>query len=259
MPGPYFTSGPDGFSPQPQAHGPWSEQMLHGRLLGGLAARAIERLAGDPDLVAVRLTVDLFRAAPMEPVSVTAALVRDGRRIRVADATLCAGGHEVARASAVLLRRGEAPPGNVWRPEPWTVPHPDELPDRDVGDLEPSSWLFRTVSGGFGSGERSRTWTWDRSPLVDDEPVSPFVRAAVSADLASPLANSSDDGLHYINADYALTMAREPVGEWIGLEAAQHLASDGVAVGICTLYDLDGPFGTSTTTALVNPPLRPTP
>ena len=255
--GAYFASSPDGFVPQPEAHGPWSQDMLHGRLLGGLAARAIERVAGAPELVAVRLTVDLFRPAPMQPVAVRAELVRDGRRIRVADAVMTVGGHDVARASAVLLRRGEPPPGRVWQPEPWSVPHPDTLPDRDLGEVEPSSWSLRTVSGGFGTGERARTWTWDRAPLVDDEPLSPFVRAAVSADLASPLANSSDDGLHYINADYALTMAREPVGPWIGLETAQHLAAEGVALGICTLYDLDGPFGTSTTTALVNPPLRP--
>lgn len=73
---------------------------------------------------------------------------------------------------------------------------------------------------------------------------------------ASPLANASDDGLHYINADYTLVMAREPVGEWVGLEAAEHLAAGGVAVGTCTLYDLEGPFGTSVTTALANPPLQ---
>jgi hypothetical protein len=255
--GAYFTSSPDGFVPQREAHGPWSEDMLHGRLLGGLAARAIEQLAGAPDLVATRLTVDLCRVAPMAPVTVRAEVVRDGRRIRVADATMTVGGHDVARASAVLLRKGEAPPGRVWQPERWSAPHPDTLADRDLGDVEPSSWSLRTITGGFGTGERARTWTWDRASLVDDEPLSPFVRAAVSADLASPLANDSDDGLHYINADYALTMAREPVGAWIGLEAAQHVAAVGVALGICPLYDLDGPFGTSTTTALVNPPLRP--
>jgi hypothetical protein len=92
---------------------------------------------------------------------------------------------------------------------------------------------------------------------VDGEALSAFVRAAVSADMASPLANASDDGLHYINADYSLAMARQPIGEWIGLEVAQQLAEAGLSVGACTLYDLHGPFGTSTASALANPPLRP--
>lgn len=48
--------------------------------------------------------------------------------------------------------------------------------------------------------------------------------------LPLPIANSSDDGLHDINADDTLAIARYPVGEWIGLEVAQQIASDGIAV-----------------------------
>lgn len=258
MTAPYFTLSPEGFVPGPTASGPWSTEMLHGRLLGGLAARALEVDLIDDGWQAARLTVDLFRPAAMAPVQIATKPIRDGRRIRVADAVATCEGHEVARATVVVLATSERPPGAIWRPgsEPW--PHPDTIEDdhTENGDKVDEGWLIRTVSGGFGTGERTRVWTNDTARLVDDEVMSPFVRAAVSADLACPLANSSDDGLHYINADYTLAIGRYPVGAWVGLEVAQQIEGDGVSMASSTLVDLNGPFATSTGTSLANPPLR---
>jgi len=53
--------------PGAHAQGPWSPGMLHGRLLAGLAALAIERDHGVEGFVPVRLTVDMFRSPSMEP------------------------------------------------------------------------------------------------------------------------------------------------------------------------------------------------
>lgn len=249
----YFVSTSAGLAPEPIARGPWSDQMLHGRLLGGLAARAIETEHGQPWFRAARLTVDLFRPGAMAPATVTTTRVRDGRRIRVVDATVVVGGHEVARASCVLLAESSDPPGQPWRPQPWVSPHPDTLETRTTEGL----WEVAVVEGGFGTDDRARIWTRETATLVDDEPLSPFVRVAVSGDLASPLANSSSAGLAHINADYTLAMARYPRGEWIGLEAAHQLADSGISSASCMLYDLDGPFALSTAVALANPPLPP--
>lgn len=261
----YFDSGPDGFEPSAMASGPWSPDMLHGRLLGGLAARAIEAAAVDEGWRVARLTVDLFRPAAMAPVHVSTSVVRQGRRIRVVDADLVCDGHAVARASAVILVEGEEPPGHIWRPpsKPW--PDPESLPDDEIAGGEGADggskvdelWLVRTVTGGFGTGQRTRVWTNDTASLVDGEPLSPLVRAAVSGDLACPLANSGDQGLHYINSDYTLTMGRYPRGPWIGLEVAQQLDASGISMGSSTLVDLEGPFAISTGVSLVRPPLDP--
>ena len=85
--------------------------------------------------------------------------------------------------------------------------------------------------------------------------MSPLVRAAVSGDIACPLANSSDQGLHYINADYTMFLARYPIGDWIGVEVAQQLQADGISIASATLVDRDGPFATSSGTSLARPPL----
>ena len=57
----------------------------------------------------------------------------------------------------------------------------------------------------------------------------------------------------YINGDLTVAMARLPVGDWIGVQADSHRASDGVAVGTATLFDQTGAFGSGMTTAVSNP------
>lgn len=251
----YFRRSGAGFVPTEHAAGPWAPDMLHGRLFGGLAARAVENEFVEPGWRVARLTVDMFRPAGFDQTEVSLRVVRQGRRIRVVDSLITVGGHEVASVRAIVLVTGTPPAGTIWQAEPWVSPHPDTLPrpePREATDEEPV-WDFRIHEGGFRSNDRTRVWTNESGLLIDGEPITPLVRAALSGDLASPLANGSEAGIGYINGDYTLAMARYPVGEWVGLETTTHLAADGIALGAMTLYDLDGPFGTSTTTALANP------
>lgn len=263
---PYFRQTDDGLLPHPRAHGPWAEDMLHGRLLGGIAARALENEIGGPGWRAARLTVDLYRPSAMAPVRIEVRPVRNGRRLRLADAVATCEGHEVGRVTGLFLPEGEEPPGRIWRPdhEPW--PDPETLPPPPDPEASGGAggdggadddWWFRIVEGGFGTVRRSRIWTNDTAPLVDGEAMSPLVRAAVSGDIACPLANSGDEGIHYINADYTMLLARYPDGRWIGLEVAQQLAADGIAIASATLVDRHGPFATSSGASLARPPLPP--
>jgi len=251
----YFQSAASGVVPAPHAHAPWGEDMLHGRLLGALAARALEAEHGAPGWRAARLTVDLFRPAAMALVEIDVRLVRSGRRINVSDALIRCDGHDVGRATAVFLAESERPPGQIWRPrhEPW--PDPESIATTEAGSTDHDGWWFRGVQGGFGTAEQTRLWTRETAPLVDDETLSPFVRAALSGDIACPLANSSDEGLHYINADYTMLIGRYPVGEWIGLEVAEQIDADGISMGSATLVDRSGPFATSGGVSLARPPM----
>lgn len=252
----YFTVTGNDLDPEPLAHGPWAEDMLHGRLLGGLAARSIENEYGEPGWRVSRLTVDLFRPAAMKPVTIATSAVRMGRRVRVVDAMMTCDGHEVGRATAVLLATSDEPPGMIWRPAAAEWPDPDTLPTSIDGAADEDGWLFRTAQGGFQSGVQSRVWTNDTVPLIEGEAMSPLVRAAVSGDIACPLANSSDEGLYYINADYTMLMARYPVGDWVGIEVVQQLQADGISIASATLVDQLGPFATSSGSSLARPPLK---
>ena len=76
----FFRAEGDTLVPAPFATSPWG-QVLHGRLIGGLTARAAEQARAEvPELACARLTVDLFRSVPLAPVRVTASPVRSGRR-----------------------------------------------------------------------------------------------------------------------------------------------------------------------------------
>jgi hypothetical protein len=58
-----------------------------------------------------------------------------------------------------------------------------------------------------------------------------FVRPALCGDISCPLANSSDDELHYINADYTMLIGRYAAGESVGVEVAQQIDADGISMG----------------------------
>ncbi|WP_433242927.1 acyl-CoA thioesterase domain-containing protein [Streptosporangium sp. CA-135522] len=247
----FFTLKNGELVPAPQARSPWSADMLHGRLLGGLAARAIEAEHGDPDFHFARLTIDLFRNSPLLPLSVETTRIREGRRIRVVDATVRTEQGAVARAGAVLLRRSEPPAGEVWSTPAWDAPTPAELgpPPPDTLSLPFDLWRLTD----WDEGGSNRAWVRETHPLVEGETMSPFVRVALAADFASPLSNSGTAGLHYINADYTLALSRLPVGDEVGMESSGHLSDAGIATGQCALHDTAGPIGYCLVTALVNP------
>ncbi|GAA2352551.1 thioesterase family protein [Nonomuraea africana] len=251
--GAFFALTKGEYVPAPHAHSPWAADMLHGRLLGGLAARAIEAEHGDEGLHFARLTVDLFRNSPLLPLTVETVRVRDGRRIRVADAVLSTEQGPVARAGAVLLRSGELPPGEVSHTRAWAEPVPQGPPPPGGLPLPFELWQ---LTGWGGEPGPHRAWVREICPLVEGEPVSPFTLAALAADFASPLSNVGTEGLHYINADYTLTLSRLPRSPELGLETIGHLGSDGVALGQCVMHDAQGPIGYVVVTAVANPPSR---
>src|SRR5476651_1447087 len=55
---PFFTRRDDAFIPNPVANGPWDPNSMHGRVIVGLLAFAIEERHGAEDFVPARLTVD---------------------------------------------------------------------------------------------------------------------------------------------------------------------------------------------------------
>ena len=111
--------------------------MLHGRVIAGLLAFQIEQDHGHPDLLPARLTVDMYRPPDFSPIVITTKVVRDGYRIKVVDAEFLSGGRSVARATCQLLRRTENSPGNIWKPENWSVPSPEACgPDQRLATTQ---------------------------------------------------------------------------------------------------------------------------
>jgi Thioesterase-like superfamily len=259
---PFFTREGDVFIPTKAANGPWDPNSLHGRVIIGLLAFAIEQRHGAEGFVPARLTVDMFRLPNMAPIEVKTRLVRDGLRIKVAEAEFFSGGTAMARASCQLLRRTENAQGMVWSPPNWNVPAPADIPVPSDPRLGMNGkWTTRPIVGAMGTVGPRRLWMSEVRDLVEGAPLTPFVRVAVAADFASPFANAGDQGLGYINSDVTLYLHRLPVAEWIGFEVVNHHATEGIAIGECFLYDQQSAIGTSTVAALAQrkPMTQPAP
>lgn len=259
----YFIRIADDFIPQPVAQGPWGE-TISDHTVGGLLAWAVEQACADPLLRPCRLTVDLMRPVAMAPVNLRTRISRRGRRITVVDAELLQGDHPVSRASSVFLRQGDRPDGEVWSAPLVTMP-PLPGPDSAHARQDPSfeMWCYRTnmKSAELGSPavvwaqDRTRRFAWVREthPLMDGTTLTPFVRAAVAADVTNGLTHWSTEGLSYINVDYTVALSRLPDGEFIGLASENHQDADGIAAGAATLFDQHGPIGMSLAMGLAQP------
>jgi hypothetical protein len=248
---PFFTRDGARLVPNLPARGPWTAGTLHGRVVIGLLGAEIERLHGGPDYMPARLTVDMYKSPDMSPLEVVTRVVRDGYRIKVIDGELISNGASAGRASVQFLRRTANAPGRVWTTPDWDAPKPAKVPDPGpIPAAMHGVWSLRPVEGQLGQYGRRRTWMREVRELVGGEPLTAFARVALGCDYASPLANASDQGLGYINSDITLYLHRPPSTEWVGYESVWHGATDGVAVGACSVYDEAGRIGSATVCAL---------
>jgi len=253
----FFRAEGDTLVPAAFATSPWG-QVLHGRLIGGLTARAAEQARAEvPELACGRLTVDLFRSVPLAPLRVRTSPVRTGRRVVVLDVSVEQDGTLAGQGRVVLLRRSEQPEG-TFRPVPaWAAPAPPRLgPPRPTSTSRWTapweSWPVGTA-GDAGGPLSGGMWVRDVHPLVTGEPLTPLVRMAMAADIASPVSHYSTSGLSFINADYTLYLGRDPHGEHVGIQPCGHISERGVAAGQCVIHDERGPVGFVTTAAVANP------
>ena len=101
--------------PTPYAGGPWNPEHQHGGAVSGLLARSIDRVDAPVEMRLARLTVEMFRGVPLTPLRVVTRIVRGGRRIQSVEANLFDGDKQVARATALRIRRSDAVPEMVAR------------------------------------------------------------------------------------------------------------------------------------------------
>uniref|UniRef100_A0A5Q5CKH5 Acyl-CoA thioesterase-like N-terminal HotDog domain-containing protein n=1 Tax=Mycobacterium sp. (strain JLS) TaxID=164757 RepID=A0A5Q5CKH5_MYCSJ len=267
MPTCFFVTDGEHYVPTPLARGPWGPS-LSGNYIGGLLGRAVEQeVHDDLDMQPARLTVDLLRPVALQPVQLHSSVVRDGRRLRLVDAVMTQNDVMVARASALFLRRSEHTVDRVWT-SPVTMPAVPAEPDELADDLPMvlRSYGRDPVEGSPGVGVtewrhdgQKFAWLRETKLLVDDEPLSPFTRAVMAADVTSSLTHWGTAGLQFINADYTVTLSRLPEGVYIGLASVTHYSHAGVATGVAALFDEAGPIGSGLATALANPGFTPPP
>jgi hypothetical protein len=247
---------PDGdrFVPTPLCRGPWTPDAQHGGPPAALLARCVERYEDGEGMHVARVTVELLRRVPLEPLTVALSFARPGRKVQLVVATLRAGDVEVARATALRIRRLDLPlPPDL---PPSTPPPPvgpeegrSEQPPWGDGLARPAFHSdgveHRFVGGSFVGPGPAVDWIRLRVPLVAGEPTSPLARVVAAADFGNGVSwvLSRLEGWQFINPDLTVYVHRPLEGEWVGLDAVTHVAEHGVGLAESRLWDRRGVVG----------------
>ena len=235
--------------------GPWDAGAQHGGPPSALLGRAMQCCQPREDMITARFTCEILRAIPVGEISIQARLARPGRSVELLEATLSAGGREVARASAWRVLRTAGVPAASRLPAPAGLPDkPSVLPRAGWVDGYLSAIEWRGVRGSFSSPGPATFWTRLRYPLVPDEEPSPLERVLAIADSGNGASWELDIARwHFINPELTVHLHREAAGEWICLDAQTDISAGGAGLATSVLSDLEGPVGVGAQSLLIAP------
>jgi hypothetical protein len=211
-----------------------------------------------------RLTVDIVRPVPVgRPLRVGAEVLREGKKIQVVDLTLTDGDVVATRARALRIRdldvtgRDGMPASTSDENPAATLPPPEALEgveDREgVADfLRLGAELRRTSEPIDGV---HAVWCRLRVPVVAGAPVRATSRAVLPLDLVNLLGVALDPArASSINPDVTGHLTRAPVADWVALAGHTRYAHGvGHGVSMATLSDVDGVFGVTSTSQVLDP------
>jgi hypothetical protein len=250
-----FVPDGDRFVPTPLSGGPWSPEHQFGGSAAALLATVIEDLPTIVPQQVVRLTVDLMRPVPVQPVTVESRVVREGKRIQVIEAAIIFEDAEVARCSALRMRVGDLGDLPVQQGEPQIGPPAGaSRPDGPFDKSEPpgvagaTHFTFENPDGFFVDP----TWIRMRVPVVAGRQTRPLARLAFFADFASGIGHPRSLPVTGINADITLNIVRYPTDEWLCVTGTGWTSPQGIGLSQAAISDSQGVAATATLSRLVD-------
>ncbi|GLZ37320.1 thioesterase family protein [Actinokineospora sp. NBRC 105648] len=234
--------------------GPWSAESQHLGPPSALLARELAALPASGPAALVRVTVEILGPVPVAELEVSAAVERPGRSVELLRGEISAGGRPVARASAWRIATSDsasvrtddvpplAPPATgtpTGRPEGW-----------GPGYLDALEW--RALAGRLGTPGPATVWARQTVPLVAGEEPTGLQRLLVVADSGNGVSGLFDPRRWlFINTELTVHLTREPVGEWIGLDAHTVVGANGTGTALSVLHDESGPVARGAQALLV--------
>jgi hypothetical protein len=235
------------------ARGPWQEDAAHGGAPAGLLARAAESAGADADLRLASLSLAFNGPVTLGEIEVRAEVVKPGRRQRVVAVAIDAGGRTLIEGRAVLIRRGEVelPPDVKVTEDSFPGPDRGRPIEKELWAAGESDAFHRTsntvvaIEGGPDRiGTTGMVWIRLDYPLIAGEDPTGAQRAVAAADFGNGVAHPVGWGEYlFINCDLNVSLLREPVGPWIGLESRTEVDVNGSGLTTTRLHDEIGHFG----------------
>jgi hypothetical protein len=243
----FVPDGDDRFISTAWTIGPWNRESQHAGPPAALLGRAIERVIARPDMQVVRVTCEILRPVPVAPLRVAAQVLRPGRSVTFASASLSDDAGVVMQAQGWAIRtqeldleravHGEPPPAG-----PGDGASSETFPTEEMSYLNAMEWRF--VRGGFLVPGPAAAWARMRYPLVEGEAISPLSRVLILADSGNGISSALDFGRWvFINPDLSVYLHRHPEGEWVCLDAQTTVEPAGIGLATSTLSDERGVVG----------------
>ena len=208
-----------------------------------------------------------MRPVPIGKLSVRARTVRAGRRVALLEAIIEADGQEVLHARGWRIERSSRPVPQIvdaapGPPLPATGAGalPEIFKREPDGYLASIEWRFLPSDLDEYAAQSARValtraaWARPVIPLLPEEEPSPMARTLLVADSGSGVgaALPATDYI-FINVDVTVALPRDPVGDWLLLEAETVIGADGTGLAMTRLSDQTGPCGRAWQTLLVAP------
>lgn len=241
------------FEPLVPATGSWNRSHQNGVAIGGLLAHVIDGAPARSPMKVTRLTVDIMRPVPFAPTRTRLNILRDGARMQLLDAEILAGDEVVARASAMRVRLAETPAVDDPAPD---LPLPEDAPRLPITSVLDAGHPMETrvVRGSIREVGPGAFWTIFNADLVEGRPIPGLVRATMASDVGSAPSSIVERGKwSFANVDLSLYFTREPVGDWVLVDAVTLSAGAGVGLVNSVLADKVGVFGRAHQTLFLAP------
>ena len=243
------------YSPTSVAGSPWHPSLLHGGAVSALFGQLIsEQAAHWPAFSLNRVSMDLWRPVPMQALTTSLRILRDGQRLKLIELLISAGDRPVARAQALLQRRQAvtlpdyAPPPAAPPPGPeGCAPFSIQAMLDDKGLVIPHGFHTRVeVREVTPWQEKGAACGWLRVPveIVAGVPLNPISQACMIADLGNGTGQLNlGRGVGCINADIVLSLFAYPRSEWLCLCSESMLSAEGVGAVYSEVFDEQGAIG----------------
>jgi hypothetical protein len=241
------------------ARGPWDPGACHGGPVSALLVGAAEQVDATGPWQVARVTVELLRPVPVgAPLRVSAEVERPGRMVSLVGSSLSTEqGVEVARARVLRIRRAEVELPSEVVAEP-------SFGEPGVGSRSLATWMTEQTAfgrdavelvfagGAFDAPGPVTMWCRLAVPVFDREEPSGAQRAVCAADFSNGVASEIDaESMMFINPDLTVHLFREPLGEWIGIDARCHYGAEGAGMSEAGVFDANGRVGRSAQSILL--------
>ena len=241
------------------ARGPWHPNAQHGGAPAGLLAQTAIEAVNDDAFVLRRLTLDLRKPVPIEPLIVQCS--RDGgrtaERVRLElihdGQPLCVAHVLFGRSETIGDPRSDIPEArlkSVVDSTPGAVYIPGTDPDAE--SFHYRALESRLAAGSIESQGPAAAWFRFRYPLIRDHYPALSAQAVAIADLGNGISWSVPlETYSFASTDLTVNLWRQPTTEWIGVDSGTHISPLGHGCTLSDLYDENGQIGAASQTLLI--------